>query len=380
MLRTGVALGFLLGAASLAAQPEEEARVQARLIEVREAMAEVGAVRRRLQGELTTLVEALRAQDLRVADSARELRQLDAAVAAHEAELQSIEAERQAMEMRLAGQREALSRLLRSAYALGQHAPLRLLFSQDRVDSVGRALAYHRYLKEERLSRMQALGEELAGLLELTLRVAAERDAVAAARAAQAAEAERLEGDRSEQQRRRQALESDLHGQEQRLAALGRDERELLALIERLRDIFADIPAAAEGAEPFASRRGRLPWPVQGRILSAFGAQGREGRASTGMLIAGESGDEVRAVGHGRVVFADWLAGFGLLLIIDHGDGYLSLYGQNETLLRDSGEWVAPGDAVATVGRSGGRDRAALYFELRQGGRAIDPRPWLRRL
>jgi murein hydrolase activator len=379
MLRAAAALVLLLSAALGHAQADEAARAEARLAEVRRAMAEVGVERKRLQGELSELVDALRAQDLRVAESARELRLLDAAVAAREADLASLESERAAMELHLAAQRETLGRLLRSAHVLGNHAPLKLLFSQDRVDSVARALAYHRYLKEERLSRMQVLGEELAALIDLSVRVAAERDAVAAARQAQAEEAERLGADRDERQRRRAALEAELRDQDQRLAALGRDERELLALLERLRDIFADIPPSIDGVEPFASRRGRLPWPVAGRVLTAFGARGREGRASTGMVIAGETGSDVRAVGHGRVVFADWLAGFGLLLIIDHGDGFLSLYGQNETLLRDAGEWVAPGDAVATVGQSGGRDRPALYFELRQAGRAIDPRPWLGR-
>ncbi|HRQ63562.1 MAG TPA: peptidoglycan DD-metalloendopeptidase family protein [Xanthomonadaceae bacterium] len=379
MPRIGAALGLLLSVALLHAQPDEEARAQARLAEVRAAMTEVGAERQRLQGALAEQVEALRSQDLRVAESARELRLLDEAVAARESELSALEAERAAMEVRMAGQRQALAKLLRSTYVLGQDAPLRLLFSQDRVDSVGRALAYHRYLKDEQLRRLRALGEELADLLDITLRVAAERDAVATARAARAQETERLAADRAEQQRRRASLESELRSSDQRLAALGRDERELLALLERLSDIFADIPATAEGAEPFANRRGRLPWPVRGRVLAAFGAESREGRASTGMLIDAEAGAEVRAVGHGRVVFADWLAGFGLLLIVDHGDSFLSLYGQNETLLRDSGEWVAPGDAVATVGQSGGRDRPALYFELRQAGRAIDPRPWLMR-
>ncbi len=379
MRSIGAALGLLLCVSAVYAQQDDEAQTQARLSEVRAAMVEVGAERKRLQGQLAELVDGLRVQDLQVAASARELRRLDEAVAASEAELARLEDERASMERGLASQRDALAKLFRSAYMLGQHAPLRLLFSQDRVDSVGRALAYHRYLKEGRLARMRSLGEELAGLLALTLRVAAERDQVAATREAQASEAERLTADRAEQQRRRATLESDLHGQEQRLAALGRDERELLALLARLRDIFADIPATAEGAAPFASRRGRLPWPVEGTVLAAFGAQGREGRGSTGMVIAGDAGAEVRAVGHGRVVFADWLAGFGLLLIVDHGDGFLSLYGHNETLLRESGEWVAPGDAVATVGQSGGRDRPALYFELRQAGRAVDPKPWLRR-
>jgi len=151
----------------------------------------------------------------------------------------------------------------------------------------------------------------------------------------------------------------------------------LLDLLAKLRDIFADIPKHLAGAEPFADLRGRLGWPLHGKLAVRFGSPADGERASQGVLIEAKNGSEVHAVSHGRVVYADWLRGYGLLLIVDHGDGYLSLYGYNETLLKDVGDWVDANEAVATSGDSGGRKAAGLYFELRHDGKPVDPGAWL---
>ena len=141
--------------------------------------------------------------------------------------------------------------------------------------------------------------------------------------------------------------------------------------------MFADIPQQIKGEESFAAQRGRLRWPLQGRIVSAFGSDDG-GRRSSGVLLAAKNGTPVRAISHGRVAFADWLRGYGLVIIVDHGDGYLSLYGCNETLLKDVGDWVDADDTIATSGASGGQKTPGLYFELRAKGQAIDPRGWMR--
>src|SRR5690606_34912581 len=137
--------------------------------------------------------------------------------------------------------------------------------------------------------------------------------------------------------------------------ALGRDEKALAALLERLRDVFADIPQQLDGDRPLAELKGRLPAPLQGTVRSAFGGTLPDGRRSNGWLLGASAGTEVRAIAHGRVAFADWLRGYGLIAIIDHGDGYMSLYAQNDALLAEAGAWVRPGDVLATVGSSGGQ-------------------------
>ena len=132
--------------------------------------------------------------------------------------------------------------------------------------------------------------------------------------------------------------------------------------------------------EPLTQHKGRLTWPVAGTLLHAFGQPRANGQLKwNGVVLAAPRGREVRSVYHGRVEFADWLAGMGLLVIVNHGDGYMTLYGYNETVLKNSGDWVAPGDVIATVGDSGGQPQASLYFELRQGTRPVNPRRWVTR-
>ena len=163
-----------------------------------------------------------------------------------------------------------------------------------------------------------------------------------------------------------------------RASALGRDEKTVLKLLEQLRDAVADIPRQVDDTRPFAGRRGQLGRPLAGSVLAAFGGKLPDGRGSDGWLVAGTAGAEVRAVAPGRVAFSDWLKGYGLLVIVDHGDGWMSLYAFNDALLKDVGDWVRAGDPLATVGSSGGQGRPALYFELRRNGQPQDPKPWLR--
>jgi len=161
----------------------------------------------------------------------------------------------------------------------------------------------------------------------------------------------------------------------ERLAA---QEEDLTRLIAELTSILSDYPISSE--RPFSEHKGKLTWPVAGTLLHDFGQPRVGGKISwNGVVLATPRGQEVRAVYHGRVAFADWLAGMGLLVIVDHGEGYMTLYGYNETILKNAGDWVAPGDVIATVGDSGGQSEAALYFELRRGTKPVNPRRWVTR-
>jgi septal ring factor EnvC (AmiA/AmiB activator) len=251
---------------------------------------------------------------------------------------------------------------------------LRLLLMQDDVDSISRLLAYYRYFERARIGEIDHLLKDLEALAQVQQSIEQETGQIRQSREAREEEARQLNAQRDERRQVLATLETNLKDQQSRLAALGKDEKGLLALLEKLRDIFADIPKQIAGAEPFAQMRGRLSWPLKGTARTGAGEEGD----SHGVLIAAAEGGEVRAVSHGRVVFADWLRGYGLLLIVDHGDTYLSLYGCNETLLKDVGDWVDAGEVVATSGASGGRKTPGLYFELRHDGKPMDARAWLR--
>lgn len=366
--------------ASDAQRAAQEREARQKLDAVRAELRTLALQQRETEGERNEAARALRAKEVELAAVAKDVRALDAKIDAEQTELDALEAERAKLEAALKTQRDALAALLRSAYVLGHDEELKLLLQQDDVAAIARVLAYNRYFQRARIGRIDRLSTDLEALANVQDSIRRQTAELASTRDARAAESARLETERSEREALVRELEAKLKEQGARAAALGKDEKALASLIEKLRDVFADIPKQLSGAEPFASLRGRLAWPLSGgRIVTAFGAADESGRRSSGLLLAARTGTAVHAVSHGRVAFADWLRGYGLMIIIDHGDGYLSLYGCNETLLKDVGDWVDAGETIATSGASGGQKTPGLYFELRARGQAVDPQTWLRR-
>ena len=356
----------------------QEAQTAKKLDDVRAQIKALTEQRRASTGERDEATRALREKELALAAVAKDVRGLDDKLVAQQQRLDDLGHERADLETKLAARRADLAKLLRSAYALGNHEELKLLLQQDDVAAIARALAYHRYFQRAQLERIDALRGEMRHLVEVEDSIHAATAELAATREARNAEGARLESERGEREKLVADLEGKLKAQGAQIASLGRNETELSTLLERLRDVFADIPQQIKGEESFAAQRGKLRWPLQGRVVSTFGASDDAGRRSSGVLLAAKSGTPVRAISHGRVAFADWLRGYGLVIIVDHGDGYLSLYGCNETLLKDVGDWVDADDTIATSGASGGQKAPGLYFELRAKGQAIDPRGWMR--
>jgi septal ring factor EnvC (AmiA/AmiB activator) len=369
-----VAVGAAQAQPAESGRSAEETKAKQNLEHIREEIKQIASEQRETEAKRSDATSDLRARELKIGQTAKEIRALDQKLAGQQARLDRLVKQRDGLETTLKTQREALAALLRSAYALGRNEELRLLLMQDDVDSIGRLLAYYRYFERARVGEIAQLLKDLEALAQVQQSIAQETAQITQSRDEREEEAQRLVSEREERRQALASLESTLRDQQSRLAALGRDEKSLLQLLEKLRDIFADIPKRIAGAEPFTQMRGRLTWPLRGKPQSAAG----DGGENHGMLIAAAEGGEVRAVSHGRVVFADWLRGYGLLLIVDHGDGYLSLYGCNETLIKDVGDWVDAGEVVATSGASGGRKIPGLYFELRHDGKPMDPRAWLR--
>ena len=332
---------------------------------------------RTTSGERGDAAKGLREKELALAAVAKDVHALDEKLAAQQTRLDELDRRRDALETTLKSQREALAALLRSAYALGDHEELKLLLQQDDVAAISRVLAYHRYFQRAEVGQIERLLGDLRQLADVQTSITAATNELEATRDARSAESGKLETERTERATLVASIDAKLKDQGARIAALGKDETALVQLLERLRDVFADIPKQLAGAEPFASGRGRLPWPLQGKVVTAFGAADESGRRSSGILLAANTGSAVHAISHGRVAFADWLRGYGLMIIVDHGDGYLSLYGCNETLLKDVGDWVDAGDTIASSGSSGGQKTPGLYFEVRAKGQAVDPRAWL---
>jgi septal ring factor EnvC (AmiA/AmiB activator) len=361
------------------AQPSVEERdAQQKLEATRAEIRKLAEQRRTTEAQKGGVAVELRERETRIASIARELRQLDERLAEQQRALDELQARKRELDDKLRTQRDALAALLRSAYALGRHEELKLILQQNEVAATSRVLAYHRYFQRARMDRIGELLSDLADLAKVQQAIEAQVAEITTTRDARNIESAKLDAERVERQNMMDALDASLRDQGARLAALGKDEAALVELLDRLRDVFADIPKQLQAAEPFAARRGRLPWPLTGKIAVGFGSSDDSGRAISGIVVAANTGAEIRAVSHGRVAYADWLKGYGLILILDHGDGYMSLYGYNETLLKDVGDWVDAGEPIATAGTSGGRRNAGLYFELRARGKPLDPRGWLK--
>jgi len=356
----------------------QEAQTKQKLEQIRVEMHKLAEEQRSTAAKRNDATNALRDADLKIAALAKTVRNIDQQLSGQQAKLDGLLVQQSALDVKLKDQRDALAALLRSAYAMGRDEELKLLLAQDHIDDISRMLAYYRYFERARVHEIDGLLEDLQALAQLQADIERETVALKASRDERAIQAQRLDGEREQRHLLLGELDAALKDQTARLAALGKDEKALVDLLAKLRDIFADIPQHLVGAEPFADLRGRLNWPLRGKVVVRFGATAVDGeRSSQGVLIAAKDGSEVRAVSHGRVVYADWLRGYGLLLIIDHGEGYLSLYGYNETLLKEAGDWVDAGEVVATSGDSGGRKTAGLYFELRRDGKPIDPAAWM---
>jgi len=353
-----------------------------------------------LEGKRSDASRALRDADSTLGAAGRALRDIEGGIAAQQLRLQQLEAQQAALQKNLAGQHAALATLLRSAYAVGHTEQLKLLLAQDRVVDAGRELAYHHYFEATRMRRIDALTAQLQQLATVTRQVESERAALDASRMQQRTRLADLQSQRSQQGHVVAQIDAQYRDRASRAQALGRDAESLESLVKRLSIVMAQAPkpvrvpsiAAVRAGRnspqlppqlptvtPFAGPGGRFPWPLEGNQLASYGGAMADGRASTGLLIAGTPGADVHAIADGRVAFADWLKGYGLIIIIDHGDGLMSLYANNEALLKNAGDAVHAGDAVSTVGSSGGQGRNALYFEMRQGGKPVDPRAWLRR-
>lgn len=290
--------------------------------------------------------------------------------------LAGLRQQRTAHEEVLRGHHATLAAQARAAYAMGRQERLKILLNQQDPARLSRAMVYYEYLSAARARAIAAIGDELDRLAGTEREIRQEEVRLDALRAEQAAELARMEA--AQQQRRAlvDALGRELADQDRVLDRLQADERDLETLLRRLEQALADLPVEPVQTAAFAELRGRLPWPAAGRIVQSFGTPRLGSLSWDGVMIAATEGEEVRAVHHGRVAFADWLRGFGLLLIVDHGDGYMTLYGHNQTLFKEPGDWVDVNEPVALVGSSGGRDRSGVYFGIRHQGRAVDPVRW----
>ncbi len=373
------ALGLLCsGAAPLAApRPEGDAqRTEARLEAVK---AEIERITREVsaeQVERDRLTGELRSAELSVSDVRGALLDVRRERTEGAARRSALAAEKQARESQLADNRAALAGQMRAAYLIGRQEPLKLLLNQQDPALAGRMFAYYSYFGRARAGQIKLIENDVQRIAELQVELEAEDQKLAELEKQQRARLAELEQARAKRSRVLASLEVQSHTRAQNLEKLRAQQAGLEKLLRELRAASEKYPVT--GNDAFTRLRGKLSWPVSGRLVARFGDGRAGGVLWDGVLVATERGAPVKAVCQGRIIYADWLPGLGLLAIVDHGDGYLSLYGHNERLYKAVGESVAAGDTIAAAGDSGGSSRPELYFEIRKAGKPVDPRPWFK--
>jgi len=294
--------------------------------------------------------------------------------------LNQLKAELKQLKKQLSTQRRVLSSQIRSAFTMGQQAQVKLILNQKQPAELGRSMVYFNYLNQARTRQINTF----LGNIERKQRVEAsiittqhELEGLIAQRKQQKTE---LSSNRKQRKQLLASLNKDINNQQLTLDDLKSSRSRIEQLLLSLGEILADIPAIPMQQIPFTDLKGKLPWPVKGRFIAEFGTSRNQGDLNwDGVVIQSAYGTPVRAVSNGRVVFANWLQGFGFITIIEHNDGYMTLYGHNQALYKQAGEWVEAGEAIASVGDSGGQEHSGLYFEIRSKGQPINPKQWCSR-
>ncbi|WP_417580957.1 murein hydrolase activator EnvC family protein [Nitrincola sp.] len=355
---------------------QDQQATQAQLDRLKQEVAQVqrriADQERQRQDEQQALAQAER----EIGRVTAELRTLDHELVQLDTDMQGLQSQREALETALVERRGLIEQLIQEQYRQGRQPRLQLLLKQEDPERLDRMLRYYDYLNAELTEQLQAYQQQLDSLGTTRAQIGSTEQQIADRRSQLETEQQHLQKARADRQAAVAQLATAQQQEQQRLAALRRDQEAMEAL---LADIQRSLEAArlAQDRQDFARLKGALPWPLQGRILRSYGHQ-RSGVAFEGLLIAGQAGAEVKAVHHGRVVFSDWLRGYGLVLILDHGSGYMSLYGHNQTLLFEPGDWVTTGQAIATAGNSGGHEETGLYFSIRHQGTPVNPSQWLK--
>jgi septal ring factor EnvC (AmiA/AmiB activator) len=361
--------GPALAARSAAEAQDQLQQVQTRIKAVTAAVQADIERRDRVAADLRDAEQAVRAAQDRLDDVRTQRATAERKRAALQADQKR---ETQAME----AERDALAGQLKAAYVNGHEEQLKLLLNARDPAQLGRMLVYYSYFGKARADKIAEIQGRVARLDQLEAEIAAEDAKLAALEQEGARQLDSVKVARTGRERALGAVRAQIATRDAELKRLKQNEARLTQLIAKLQRAVEDFPAF-DGDTPFARVKGKLPWPVRGDIVAQYGEPRGGGLRWNGMLVQTDRGAQVRVPYYGRVVYADWLTGLGLLLIVDHGGGYLSLYGHNEQLFRSVGDRVAPGDVIGSVGDSGGANRPELYFEIRRGARPLDPRQWL---
>ena len=409
---------------TVAVAADQRAQTKQEIAQAAKDIAELKKQLSKIQQEKSSAEQALKKTETEIGELEKQVDDLQQQEKKTEQELDLLDKQKKKLHSSRLDQQKLIAIQARAAYQAGQQEPLRLLLNQQQPEKFSRNLTYYQYIGKARQQQINEFNETIRQITNISAQITEQQNNLAEQRASLLSKQESLKTLRqqrqqkvaslSQQQRKdtqslntRQAdqaalnkvlqtIEATLARQAQEAREAERKRQRLIAEQQRQQaeQLLDRQPQPATGKQPqspmvstaithnggnFSTVRGKLPWPVNGRLIARFGSPRGDTRSKwDGVLISSQAGTQVRAIHPGRVVFADWLRGAGLLVIVDHGDGYLSLYGHNQSILSRPGDMVQTGQAISTVGNTGGQDQAALYFAIRQKGKPADPTQWCR--
>ena len=355
------------------------AGVDTKEAELRQVRTRIEAIRKQIHADAErrdALTGQLKQADLQIQSARERLAEVRGRRIESEQKLAGLRNEQAQTQRAVVDERDELGTELKIAYMNGRQEQLKLLLNQRDPAALGRMMAYYGYFGRARADRITSITEHLAHLELLGESIATETARLRELEEENQRDVRALAGARERRAQTLAEVQAKLRTRNDQLAKLQADAQALEKLVEQLRRAIEEFPELAE--QPFQRVKGKLPWPVKGSLLAKYGQLRAGGPLKwQGVVIAADRGAQVRAPYYGRVVYADWLPGLGLLIVLDHGGGYMSLYGHNEQVYRRVGDRVAPGDLLAAVGEAAGLGRPGLYLEIRKGKQTLDPQDWL---
>ncbi len=409
---------------TVAVAADQRAQTKQEIAQAAKDIAELKKQLSKIQQEKTSAEQALKKTETEIGELEKQVDDLQQQEKKTEQELDLLDKQKKKLHSSRLDQQKLIAIQARAAYQAGQQEPLRLLLNQQQPEKFSRNLTYYQYIGKARQQQINQFNETIRQITNISAQITEQQNNLAEQRASLLSKQESLKTLRkqrqqkvaslSQQQRKEtqslntrqadqaalnkvlQTIEATLARQAQEAREAERKRQRLIAEQQRQQaeQLLDKQPQPATGKQPqspmvstaithnggnFSTVRGKLPWPVNGRLIAHFGSARGDTRSKwDGVLISSQAGTQVRAIHPRRVVFADWLRGAGLLVIVDHGDDYLSLYGHNQSILSRPGDMVQTGQAISTVGNTGGQDQAALYFAIRQKGKPADPTQWCR--
>ncbi len=354
------------------AQSNDQQSTRHKLSQVKKAISDKKNAIKQASDQRQQLFVQLEADDVNIADIVTAMRTTEQKLVQIQAKIKQLNIEQQQLVKQQIQQEKLLAAQLRAAYASGDHDYLKLLLNQQNPKEIERSLMYYRYLNEARLSKIDQFKDTINALTEVVIAQQQQAAQQQQLQTLQQQQKTRLVNNKQQRKQTIAALNKQLLNNQQSLEQLEIEEASLAKAIAAL---IAKSTQAID-LNGLAKLKRKLSWPIQAGINRSFGSQKQGYLTWKGVLMNAPVGQQVKTIHHGKVLFADWLKGYGLVTIVDHGKGYMSLYGHNQALLKSVGDRVETGEPIALVGQSGGRSQSALYFEIRHNGKAVNPKLW----